>query len=411
MRQLGKGHSVMFFAPGEVDRRIRSLIPNGMASGGRVHVLDVVRWAMHETCGDIGYHLPFWALQGLDHHKRFAAYEEYRSGRNLGVLRNTWLQSESQNLEEMYWTASRESRKIYADINSIPSLRERIELLGVMKAVNSRMVEEQEREVNHEVDPGSDIERPKFRPAKHIIRGDIRAFIETGNLPVSSIYISSLFAPVNMSDALDSTDEWSPSPLATADFTTTNSNSDGMGLTKYLRPINWILSSRSGKDSIVVVISPHEVNELLPIIRKSSQVRLHMYAPRVTPYMRSFSNLDFFTISGSTAEPWSAPERVITELNLFAGQLYFDNKSEYDRVCALLALSMAHPEAKQVEIDGFVLPAYRTGKNSPFAKSQITVLKKLMHIRRKGMDYHRTHMGQILNGKPLSDDAMWDLSS
>jgi hypothetical protein len=25
MRQLGKGHSVMFFAPGEVDRRIRSL--------------------------------------------------------------------------------------------------------------------------------------------------------------------------------------------------------------------------------------------------------------------------------------------------------------------------------------------------------------------------------------------------
>jgi hypothetical protein len=27
MRQLGKGQSVMFFAPGEVDRRIRGLIP------------------------------------------------------------------------------------------------------------------------------------------------------------------------------------------------------------------------------------------------------------------------------------------------------------------------------------------------------------------------------------------------
>jgi len=309
----------------------------------------------------------------------------------------------------MYWTASRESRKIYADINSIPSLRERIELLGVMKAVNTRMAEEQEREVNHEVDPGSDIGRPKFRPAKHIIQGDIRAFIGTGNLPVSSIYISSLFVPVNMSDALDLTDEWSPSPLATADFTTTNSNSDGMGLTEYIRPVNWILSSGSGKDSIVVVISPHEVNELLPIIRKSSHVRLHIYAPRVTPYMRSFSDLEFYTISAPTAESWSPPAHVITELNLFAGQLYFDNKSEYDRVCALLALSMAHREAKQVEMDGFVLPAYRTGKNSPFAKSQIPVLKKLMHLRRKGMDYHRTHMGQILNGKPLSDEAMWDL--
>jgi hypothetical protein len=29
MRQLGKGQSVAFFAPGEVDRRIRDLIPTG----------------------------------------------------------------------------------------------------------------------------------------------------------------------------------------------------------------------------------------------------------------------------------------------------------------------------------------------------------------------------------------------
>jgi hypothetical protein len=411
MRQLGKGHSVMFFAQGEVDRRILSLIPNGIAPGGRVHVLDVVRWAMHETCGDIGYHLPFWALQGLDHHKRFAAYEEYRSSRNPGALKSAWLQSESQTLEKMYWSATRESCKVYAEIKSIPSLRERIELLGVMKAVNARMTEEQEREVIHEVEPGTNIERPRFQPAKHIIQGDILAFIETGHLPTSSIYISPLFAPINMSNALDSTDEWFPSPLATADFTTTNFNSNGMGLTEYLRPVNWILSSGAGKDSIVVVISPYEANALLPIIRKSDKVRLHIYAPRVTPYMCSFSNLDFFTISASTTESWSAPAHVITELNLFAGQLYFDNKSEYDRVCALLALSMAHPKAKQVEMDGFVLPAYRTGKDSPFARSQIPVLKKLMHIRRKGMDYHRTHMGQILSGKPLSDEAMWDLST
>ena len=36
MRQLGKGHSVMFFAPGEVDRRIRSLIPTETAPGYRI---------------------------------------------------------------------------------------------------------------------------------------------------------------------------------------------------------------------------------------------------------------------------------------------------------------------------------------------------------------------------------------
>jgi hypothetical protein len=83
MRQLGKGHSVMFFAPGEVDRRIRNRIPSGVASDGRIRVLDVLRWAMQETCEDIRHHLPYWAQQGLDHHKRFAAYKEHRSTGNL----------------------------------------------------------------------------------------------------------------------------------------------------------------------------------------------------------------------------------------------------------------------------------------------------------------------------------------
>ena len=182
-----------------------------------------------------------------------------------------------------------------------------------------------------------------------------------------------------------------------------------MGLTEFLRPVNWILSSGSGKDSTVVVISPYEANELLPIIRKSDKVRLHIYAPRVTFSMRSFSDLTFHSIPNSLAESWSAPTHIRTELNLFAGQLFFDNKAEYERVCVLLALSKAHPGAERVELDGFVLPAYRTGKSSPFSKSRIPTLKKLIELRQKGKEYHRTHMGQILSGKPLSEETLSDL--
>jgi len=96
MRQLGKGHSVIFFAPGEVDRRIRSLSPNGMASEDRIRVVDVLRWAMYETCEDLRHHLPFWAQQGLDHNKRFAADKDYCATGDLEVLRNAWLQRESR---------------------------------------------------------------------------------------------------------------------------------------------------------------------------------------------------------------------------------------------------------------------------------------------------------------------------
>ena len=412
MRQLGKGHSVMFFAPGEVDRRIRSLIPGGMASGGRIRVLDVLRWAMHETCEDICHHLPYWAQQGLDHHKRFAAYNEYSSTRNSEVLRNAWLQPESRTLEEMYLVAPGASTSTSAEINSIPSLSERIERLGVTKSVDVRMAEEQEREVNHEVERERHIERPpKVQPAQHIIYGDVREFIETGKLPVSPKHISPLLAPVYMASALDSTTKWSPSPLATTDFITTIlDDSNGMALTEYLRPVNWILSSGSGKDSTVIVISPYEANALLPIIRKSKRVRLHIYAPRVTSTMRSFSDLTFYAIPDSRAEPWSAPAHVRMELNLFAGQLYFDRREEYERLCVMLALSMAHPGAEDCEIDGFVPPMYRTGEYSPFAKSKISILRTLVGLRRKGMGYHRTHLGQILNANPLGEETLSSIS-
>jgi hypothetical protein len=177
-------------------------------------------------------------------------------------------------------------------------------------------------------------------------------------------------------------------------------------LTDFLRPVNWILSSGSGKDSIVVVISPYEANELLPVIRKSNNVRLHIYAPRVTFSMRSFSDLTFYSIPNSLAGRWSAPAHVRTELNLFAGQLFFENEAEYESVCVLLALSKAHPGAKKVELDGFVLPAYRTGKNSPFKKTEIPILKKLIELRQKGKGYHRTHLGQILRGRSLHEEDL-----
>jgi len=230
-------------------------------------------------------------------------------------------------LEEMYWIRS--GAKMSADINAVPLLRERMERLGVTKMVDSSIAEEQEREVHHEVEPGShNIEHPrppKVQPAQHVIHADILQFIESGKVPKFSAHISPLLVPLNMARTLNSTAEWSPSPLATADFISTTLDSDGMGPTEYLRPVNWILSSGSGKNSTVVVISPYEANELLPIIRKSDRVRLHIYAPRVTSSMRSFSDLTFYTVPDQPdpqTRQWSAPAHVRMELNLFAGQLY-----------------------------------------------------------------------------------------
>ena len=410
MRQLGKGHSVMFFAPGEVDRRIRSLDSNGRATRGRIHVVDVLRWAMHETCEDIRHHLPFWVQQGLDHHKRFAAYKSHGVTRGLKVLRDAWLQRESRTLEEMYSVAP--CAWVNPEINRVPSLSQRIEQLGITKLIDVRIAEEQEREVDHEVELERQVERPsRVQPAKHILCREIRTFVETGDLPRAFARMPLLLNPIDMANALDSTTEWSPSPLATNDFVTTVLGSKGAGLTEYLRPVNWILTSGSGKDSIVIAISPYEANALLPIIREKKKVRLNIYSPRVTSSMRSFSNLTFYSIPDSLAKTWTAPAHAKIAFNLFAGQLFFDSREEYESVCILLALSRAHPGAEYNQVDGFVPPAYRTGRPSPFTESKIYILKTLMGLRRKGMGYSRTHLGQILNAIPLSEETLSAMSS
>ncbi|KAH9180207.1 hypothetical protein EDB89DRAFT_2224074 [Lactarius sanguifluus] len=84
------------------------------------------------------------------------------------------------------------------------------------------------------------VERPsKVLPATHIIHDDILTFVRTGKLPEHSTHIVPLFAPTDIDKALDSTIEWSPSPLATADFATTTEYSNDKCLTDYLRPVSW----------------------------------------------------------------------------------------------------------------------------------------------------------------------------
>ncbi len=420
MRQLGKGQSVMFFAPGEVDRRIRDFTPEHQASAKGIRVIDILRWVMHETCEDIAHHLPHWAQQGVDHHRRFSASKQYRLTKDPRDLEKAWLQPESRTLEQMYDPVlSSQSDALDQEINKIPPLREQLERLRLTQLKDVRMAEEQEREVNHEVERERQVERPpKVLPARHRIHDDIHTFIRTGKYPDSPTGIVWLLQPTRIYEALvkrwssgnhdtastASTAEWPLFLFATADFAITTKLSCGENLTDYLRPVNWIVSSGFGENCVAVAISPYEANVLLPEIRKSDKVRLHLYAPRVTFIMRTFSDLTFHTVPDSPGPAWTAPAHFRTELNLFAGQLYFDNREEYERVCTLLALHMAHPGAEKIDVDGFVRPEYRTGAESPFSTSVIATFKELTALRRKGMAFDRTHLGRVLDARSLSNE-------
>lgn len=415
MRKLGHGQSVVFCAPSEIDSQIRKEASLGPKD--RIDALDIIRWAMLETCKDLQHHISHWAQQGVEYHRRSKALKKYTGTNDMSLLKKGWVTLESRPLEDMYGASSipKSSPSAFAKtVFEYSTLRDRLQSLGIQDLQDQSMDEEQEREVSHEVERERQVERPKkSQPINPTLHPAVRSFIETGVVPDNSPCFVSLFYPLR-SHKLQTPSAWSSNLLATVDFSTTISNLARTKLNDCMRPVNWIVS---GPNEVLVALSPYEANELLPLIRASKTVRLHVYAPRVTQSMRSFSNLQFYTVPSAPDSNHLCPSTTTQlQLNIWAGQLYLNSYQEYRSLCAFLGIyasaDNAHIEEVEVETDGFVKREGRVvlAKQFPeydrcgFTRSPIVMVKDLMGFRRKGMDYMRTHLGQLLHARILNPE-------
>ncbi|TFK56543.1 hypothetical protein OE88DRAFT_1649890 [Heliocybe sulcata] len=412
MRKLGRdgGHSIMFVAPREVDSKIRGVA--GKSASERVSAADVIRWAMIETCMNIQHHVPHWVQQGVDYYTREQAWQKYHSlrGPSTSLLADAWLQVEAQSLESMYGSVHGEgaSVSLMARGSVIPEIRERCEMLGVAFLHDPHVEEEQEREVSHEMEREWQVQRPaKAKPASHKLHPSVTHFIRSGEVVSPSVAFDGAFGRIN--EAVPSLSKHAGKLLATTDFHVTTTGDSVTQLSgDYLRPIHWVVSSKNQR--ILVIMSPYEVNELLPEIRKSKKVHLHIYAPRVTQAMKSRDDLRFYCIPPLSAS-WQSPEAiVIAQLNLVGGQLYLNDYDAYQLLCAFLGLCT--PEVRDrggvtIQSDGFIRPEDRPGNFysvSPFRESPLIYLKALISFRRKGMTWLPTHMGKMFHGRFLTHE-------
>lgn len=372
---------------------------------------------------DLKRHVPHWAHQALEYKRRAEAEQKYSQNADVSHLKSAWMVPESRSLEEMYGIRSDTelsnhdvlTKKACKD----PSLKKRLKTLGVEMLDDPSMDEEQEREVSHEIEREQQVERPsKVAPAEPKVHPGVRYLITYGKQTTAGI--DTLFLQFG-SFGKNAVNSWSAGLKASTDFSQTVKNSPPGRLSDYMRPVNWILEA---PDDVFVVLSPYEVNELLPLIRESKVLRLHVYAPRVTKSMVSFSNLNFFSIPSQSNLPLSRTLNQsihLVQLDIFAGQLYFSDYWDYRVLCSLLGLFSGlteydEQEALRVESDGFVRPEHRkrlfqfqTRYGSKFTKSPVPMLKELIGRRRKGMKYLLTHVGQILNAQILtpSDFQVW----
>ena len=406
MRQLGRGHSVMFFAPPEVDRSIRALAGKKDLSTP-VTTVDILCWAIQETWTEIQQRAPYWAQQGMNHKLRYDAWSRFcDNDLTPEQLSDAWIQPERKSLADLY--APCQFQNAQSDLSALdPGIRQRCKDLGVLSLPSAQMEEEQEREVNREREREREVELPpKAEPVQHFHHPDVVSFVKTGIIP--PLHSGSAFLPVfttleRSSAATCEADVWSSLILATVDFCKTIKPESTRGtMDQYLRPVQWILSSKTDRCQALVLLSPFEANHLMPDIRASEYVHLHVYSPCTSQRMKPSDDLRLYSIPPLPSD-WTPPWALIDQLNVFAGQLYLRDYESYLRLCRFLGVPTKElSNGTAIRWNLFNIPGSLEEMKIAFSGSPLPSVLALLAIRSRGRPFAQTHMGKILQGQPLT---------
>ena len=265
MHKLSHGHSIMFFAPLQINQHIHSVATKGPLDN--IDTMDILHWAIREMYDEIQQQAPYWVQQGTDHRFQYAAWSHFCEGwLTPQVLSKKWLQPEAKHLEDLYGPHSTLKPPLLTTL----AIHQRCRELVVLSVYNVNMDEEQEREMVHEARCEQQVEHPpRVPPVTHSIHQDVIAFVKTGIIPTNSCAFHPAFKSLDTASAANHKAHiWSPSVRVTTVFEKTIVSSKKID--SFLRPVQWIVSGKvTCIDPILVILSPHEANHLMLDIRMS----------------------------------------------------------------------------------------------------------------------------------------------
>lgn len=310
-----------------------------------------------------------------------------------------------------------------ASASKINELRARCDDFGLTELHTASLQEEQERELSPETEQERQVENPPAaEPETHSISQSLRDWILNG---YSSMNIASFrvdhkpaFQILKNTSAAQCfrVQSFPSSVRATSDFAKTVKESFGINnhSDSFQRPVQWILTGKCQPESIgLVIISPFEAQELLPLIEKSRHVTLHLYAPRVNLAFQSLDHLQLYRLSRELTTD-SIPRSAILFLNLFSGQLYLSSFKDYTSVCDSLGLAWGTADDSVVlGPDGFIPPGSggRLVNKSNFPQSPVQFLRVLAEqIRQDCGSILKTDIGKIFEGVRLLECDFGDRS-
>lgn len=316
MRKLGKGQSVVFCVPPEIEAKINDMMP--VDSPDSIGVHHILRWAIHNTGEELKRGKCLRDMQRNRHERHQRIWKEQNESKKplQPLLAKKFLKPECRTLRKMYRPVATEE--------------------GGASLVNDEgaMEEEQERELAPEVEAEQEKEKPPAAlAATHTVDPDVEQFIASGMIDPDATGYELAFPSLRWTSATSHFDvEKSPfttgsSLFTSADFSRTIRVGSSKGCQDgFLRPVQWILSNLqegAGSRDALMIISPFEANHFFQSIAHSERVTLHMFTPHINKGHPSLDALGLFTVP---ARPDLAiPDRLVTELILFSGQLYLSS--------------------------------------------------------------------------------------
>ena len=414
MRKLGKGQTVVFYITEEIKNRIRACTLKSPSE--TIEVQDVLHWAISETFVEVRRAIPLWAVQGQRFLRQSELWNELKTNGVTMMSQpqsENFLEEEAQTLEHRY--LPRYSNHIgisqleTSTAARVHEVEDRCREFENLKFNSSTLQEEQERELSPEIEQERQVQRPAPAQAReHFLSHQVLRFVSEGVVTRDTEAYMPAFS------ALHDTSAATGFPLAqlagdrtllvTADFVATVQKSGSLHVSdSYQRPVQWILTCRSSKTNAVthiMIISPFEAQQLLPIVRCVKTVAMHLYKPRCNKSHPSFDRLDFFTIPEQVTSI-VIPRSLIVQLDLFAGQLYIGSYDDYVEVCNFIGLATDTPKGNEEHaVDGFIVrdaDGHPTTRVSPVNFLQVLASK----VRRSGQRIAGTDVGQLLGGKIL----------
>ena len=443
MRRLGKGHTLTFWAPLEVDRLIRQQCD--VKDKHTPQNQHVVHWCFLNSISATRDGFYAWATQGLTHLRvsdsLYGKTEVFRgtASESWADLGEQFLLPDCMTLEEMYGQVRTKQsvpeiiQQRSRGVKDAQSLIERCtQFVSGVQRFAQALDEEQEREMEQEIEEERQIQRPPV--IKHIRERCPQSLLDlasSGNFP-SGIYVVNEWMP--LWKCLKSTSLWEKFSsllqcpgfnlkhvLATESYSKVVENQLSLSVTdSFLRPVHWLLYVRglSSHPDTLITLSPHEANRLVMqrlTGRWSPRVSLLMYS---TPLRLQQSIMADWscTVAGERiprlCKGASHFQQLFAEIFLYSGGLFFGEQAEtmiatMESLSTLLQLLPGPHDVSGEQVhfaphhsqDNLLLTERHTQTASmerAFSSDPVSFLRDLMAILRSTDSLELSHVGCLL---------------